>query len=200
MPTEDPTACDLCGATEVGACISWHACHERAKKRMAGLQATLGKLRCILGKEGTDDDLLDAARAMRQRAYPDSVDVPEREESADNREARQLLDFLVMYIAESWEDDEVRDPVHALGQVRRLVNAPLAGPDRIRLWAHCISEHAVIMSPEASEADLKDYHDHEHEGPGTIRNHPLASRAYTLKKIGVVLSEAEPGDFDRPYP
>lgn len=60
-----------------------------------------------------------------------------------------------------------------------------------KLWAHCVAEHCCILSPEISWKELKDFHDHEHHGPGTIRNHDLEDRTYTLKKIGKVLSESE---------
>lgn len=63
--------------------------------------------------------------------------------------------------------------------------------ERIALWAHCVSKHAAILSPETSYEDLLDYHQHEHKGPGTIRNHPEDSREYSLKKLGIVLSEAD---------
>ena len=62
---------------------------------------------------------------------------------------------------------------------------------RIALWAHCVSEHAAILSPDALMSDLEDYHAAEHRGPGTIRNHDASSRAYSLQKLGRVLSEAE---------
>jgi len=62
---------------------------------------------------------------------------------------------------------------------------------RIALWAHCVSEHAVILPPEITLEDLVDYHDSEHRGPGTIRNHDPASRTYSLQKLGRILSEAE---------
>lgn len=64
--------------------------------------------------------------------------------------------------------------------------------DRAKLWAHIVSEHASMISPELTLADLIEIHEHEHDGPGTIRNHPRESRTYSLHKIGKVLSEAEP--------
>jgi hypothetical protein len=54
-----------------------------------------------------------------------------------------------------------------------------------------VSEHAVILPPEITLEDLVDYHDSEHRGPGTIRNHDPASRTYSLQKLGRILSEAE---------
>jgi len=70
--------------------------------------------------------------------------------------------------------------------------APLSATEDQRvLWAHCVSEHATILSPETSLAELHDFHTHEHEGPGTIRNHDPASRVYSLKKMGKVLYESE---------
>lgn len=63
--------------------------------------------------------------------------------------------------------------------------------EQIALWAHCVSEHAVILSPETTLAELRSYHAGEHRGPGTIRNHEPESRHYSLKKMGMVLSEAD---------
>lgn len=77
-----------------------------------------------------------------------------------------------------------------------VAQAPPTAPneDRIKLWAHIVSEHANMLSPEMPLDDLIEIHDHEHDGPGTIRNHPRESREYTLKKLGNVLreSDAEP--------
>jgi hypothetical protein len=78
-----------------------------------------------------------------------------------------------------WEDDE---QVPLTNKVRN---------ERVELWAHCVSEHAVILPPDTPLPDLTRYHDDEHEGPGTIRNHDPASRTWSLKKLGEVLSEAE---------
>ncbi len=63
--------------------------------------------------------------------------------------------------------------------------------DRLSLWAHVVSSHACMLNPMASMTEMVDYHEHEHDGPGTIRNHPREDRSYNLKKIGEVLSEAE---------
>lgn len=63
--------------------------------------------------------------------------------------------------------------------------------DRIRLWAHCVSEHAAILDPTVSIYELMKYHQHEHEGPGTIRGHDVMSRVFHLSKLGKVLSEAD---------
>ena len=63
--------------------------------------------------------------------------------------------------------------------------------DRVRLWAHCVSKHSVILSPDLNHVDLLDYHRHEHEGPGTIRDHDSGDISYSLKGIGKVLSECE---------
>ena len=63
--------------------------------------------------------------------------------------------------------------------------------ERIKLWAHLVSAHAAILSPETPMDDLEELHDHEHEGPCTIRNHPEDSREYSLKKAGRVLLDSE---------
>ena len=61
--------------------------------------------------------------------------------------------------------------------------------ERIKLWAHCVSGHAMRLSPEISIVELKKCHESEHAGPCTIRNHDKNNRAYNLRKIGLVLSE-----------
>jgi hypothetical protein len=63
--------------------------------------------------------------------------------------------------------------------------------EQSQLWAHCVSRHCAIMDPKTSLNDLRDFHEHEHDGPGTIRNHDRADRSYSLKKIGQVLSDSE---------
>lgn len=68
-----------------------------------------------------------------------------------------------------------------------------ASEERLELWAHIVSEHCN-MAPPGTLAEMLDYHDSEHEGPGTIRNHPVESRRYSLRKLAKVLSELEPDD------
>lgn len=63
--------------------------------------------------------------------------------------------------------------------------------ERLELWAHIVSEHCNCAPPGSLSAMLE-YHDHEHDGPGTIRNHPRESRRYSLRKLAEVLSELEP--------
>ena len=63
--------------------------------------------------------------------------------------------------------------------------------DRLVLWGHLVSAHAGIFPLQATLEELLDMHEHEHNGPGTTRNHPRASREYSIKKIGNVLSESE---------
>lgn len=63
--------------------------------------------------------------------------------------------------------------------------------ERRALWAHCVSEHCVSLSPTSTIDELLAFHAHEHGGPGTIRNHPEDERYYSLAKIGRVLSEVE---------
>ena len=62
---------------------------------------------------------------------------------------------------------------------------------RIELWAHLVSEHCNAIGFDLPMDQLRETHQHEHHGPGGIRNHPETSRAYSLKKIGKVLSELE---------
>lgn len=68
-----------------------------------------------------------------------------------------------------------------------------AEEDRLGLWAHLISEHAGIFGLDLTMAELTEIHEHEHDGPGTIRNHPRVSRVASIAKIGKVCSEIEEG-------
>lgn len=65
--------------------------------------------------------------------------------------------------------------------------------DRLELWAHIVSEHCN-MAPPGSVSEMMEYHEHEHEGPGTIRNHDPNSYHFSLRKLVQVLSELEPED------
>jgi hypothetical protein len=67
--------------------------------------------------------------------------------------------------------------------------------DRLELWAHIVSEHCN-MAPPGSVSSMLDYHEGEHEGPGTIRNHDPHSYHYSLRKLAAVLGELEPEDSD----
>lgn len=63
--------------------------------------------------------------------------------------------------------------------------------DRLTLWAHLISEHGSLIGFDMSLAELIAAHEHEHAGPGTIRNHPRESREARLPKVITVLSESD---------
>lgn len=67
--------------------------------------------------------------------------------------------------------------------------------ERVILWAHLCSEHSGIFNLNSSLEDLLDIHQHEHNGPGGIRNHDEALRNFSYKKLGEVLSEAEYDEF-----
>ena len=70
-------------------------------------------------------------------------------------------------------------------------NVPRLQNDRIKLWAHLVSEHANVIDLDYPFAELLDMHRHEHNGPGGIRNHAESLRNYSLKRLGQVLSESE---------
>ena len=119
-----------------------------------------------------------------------------------NEPTRIVKEWLERAAAEMGADDQEVPPQVAIDQMRGRVlvsEAVLPGSrpvsrvknKRVELWAHLVSEHAGIWPLDATYDELKDEHDHEHKGPGTIRNHPEESRAYSVKKLGQVLSESE---------
>lgn len=63
--------------------------------------------------------------------------------------------------------------------------------DQWELVMHLISAHADPLAVCRSYADNLDQHEHEHRGPGTIRNHSPASRFFNAVKIELVLEECE---------
>lgn len=90
-----------------------------------------------------------------------------------------------------------RDRRHAK-QVRveqdHLVEEQRRSDERVRLWAHLVSKHATCVSPLSTLESLTEDHDHEHEGPGTIRDHDPADRSFDLHTLGEVLAELEEGE------
>ena len=65
--------------------------------------------------------------------------------------------------------------------------------DRLALWAHLISEHATCIGLDLPLADLVEIHEHEHDGPGTIRNHPREWRNANVARIVATLAESDSG-------
>jgi hypothetical protein len=56
---------------------------------------------------------------------------------------------------------------------------------------HLISAHCDPLAIARPHAGNTEQHHHEHTGPGTIRNHPVDSRAWDPVKLEQVLEEAE---------
>ena len=65
--------------------------------------------------------------------------------------------------------------------------------DRLTLWAHIVCKHASCIGFDSPLETLIEIHEHEHRGPGTIRNHDPASRDADVATLIHVLSEAESG-------
>lgn len=68
------------------------------------------------------------------------------------------------------------------------------------LAMHLVSEHADPLAITRDLAGNTEQHDHEHDGPGTIRNHLRASRLYQQDKIEEVLEELEAEEGELPAP
>lgn len=63
-----------------------------------------------------------------------------------------------------------------------------------RLAMHLASMHADPMAPERSYRGNAEQHEHEHDGPGTIRNHPRASREFDQLRAWSVIAEGRFGE------
>ena len=64
-------------------------------------------------------------------------------------------------------------------------------PDRLALWAHLVSAHAIILGTDVSMRQLRELHKCEHNGPCGIRNHDENDLAHSLARIGHVLMESD---------
>jgi hypothetical protein len=110
---------------------------------------------------------------------------PSRARVSIETEGGKVADVIV-------EDGLISNVYEHVSRRRELVR----DEDRLALWAHLISEHAVCLGLDLPLAALIKIHDHEHAGPGTIRNHDSKSRDARIAKIIHVLGEAESGIAD----
>lgn len=59
------------------------------------------------------------------------------------------------------------------------------------LAMHLVSAHCDPMAVCRFPPDNIDQHEHEHDGPGTIRNHPRDDLSFDEQKVEDVLEETE---------
>jgi len=62
------------------------------------------------------------------------------------------------------------------------------------LYLHLAGRHAAIPAPGATPAELAELHQHEHTGPGTIRNHDQDDFDVDRARAAHVLTEAAVSD------
>jgi hypothetical protein len=67
-----------------------------------------------------------------------------------------------------------------------------------RLALHLASDHADPLAVCRGARQNDEQHEHEHDGPGTIRNHPRDSRHFELAKARAVILEALTADWEEP--
>jgi hypothetical protein len=103
--------------------------------------------------------------------------------------ASQLTTHFSQHLVDVTIEDGLIDTVNER-VIRRHAEA-LRTEDRLVLWGHIISQHASCVGLDMTLEELIKLHEHEHDGPGTIRNHPRTSREYSLHKIGQVLIESD---------
>jgi hypothetical protein len=107
----------------------------------------------------------------------------------------------VAAVAIRWIEDIDRGPDREINVPSDGTTAELDSRERKHrkneLARHLISAHAMPVSFDLPEAELIEAHEHEHDGPGTIRNHARASRHWTQRKIDEVLAEAIGRSGDR---
>lgn len=67
---------------------------------------------------------------------------------------------------------------------------PVSASTRRALRLHLADRHAALTHRDSWYRDLVDLHDHEHDGPGTIRLHLRDDRSYDLMRARRHLAEA----------
>jgi hypothetical protein len=109
------------------------------------------------------DAQIEAARLRAQKAAFAA------EVSGDTDDAAETAYSLLQWL--TGNDDA--DPTAEMGEESRK-QAVLA--------LHLASMHADPMAMQREAGENDDQHEHEHDGPCTIRNHPRASRQFDLAK------------------
>lgn len=109
-----------------------------------------------------------------------------------------------------WSEDEARNTIevlHEKGYPRDQFIRPLrdhldraphtADYDTMRL--HLLSAHCLVNAAELRDHEVADAHQHEHDGPGTIRNHSRHDLFWTVDKVHDVLDDVrgEPEEHAR---
>lgn len=141
------------------------------------------------------EKLLEGVRVLQERDEEIArlkAQLEQRTDRSDLPEARHLFEEGGIDALKDGYNDlrrravEIQNESYEAGLKRGRAD----GEQHFALWAHLCSEHAGIWNHELTLAELMDEHDHEHKGPGTIRNHDPRSRHFSLKRLGKVLSEA----------
>lgn len=107
-----------------------------------------------------------------------------------------------------WSEEEIREEIEKLagrGYPKEQFLRPLqqhldrmphtVDCDHLRL--HLMSAHRLINAATLRDHEVIDAHEHEHNGPGTIRNHPRESTAWTSLRVHETLGDVlldEPDD------
>jgi hypothetical protein len=134
--------------------------------------------------------------------YPIALGAGDGEAVVLHDEMHRRVDMLYPHPADdrSWSEDEVRNAIAKLADEgyppeqfyrplrEHLERAPhTVVCDDLRL--HLLARHCLINAAELADHAVLDAHAHEHDGPGTIRNHPRDDRSWTIEKIHDVLDD-----------
>lgn len=77
----------------------------------------------------------------------------------------------------------------SLASAITVMEADDPGPAPQSLWLHLVSRHADPMAAARPHSENADQHGHEHDGPGTIRNHPRDDLSFDQDKAKTILEE-----------
>lgn len=134
--------------------------------------------------------------------YPIALGAGDGEAVVLHDEMHRRVDMLYPHAVDdrSWSEDEVRHAIAKLADEgyppeqfyrplrEHLERAPhTVAFDDLRL--HLLARHCLINAATLADHAVIDAHEHEHDGPGTIRNHPRDDHSWTVEKVNDVLAD-----------
>jgi hypothetical protein len=143
--------------------------------------------------------LYDTDTVQVQRADLDHVDVAAGVQLAvrfgyGSPEHRMVTEYALMRHARGEEEGAQRSALSGgidLTSWYAILAAALASAQSYDLAMHLVGEHADGMAVARPRAENDGQHEHEHDGPCTIRNHPRDWLGYSADKVEEVLEELE---------
>lgn len=112
----------------------------------------------------------------------------------DSSEHQMVVEYALTRHARGEEEGAQRSALSGgidLTSWYAILAAALASAQAYDLAMHLVGEHADGMAVARPRAENAGQHEHEHDGPGTIRNHPRGWLGYSPARVEETLEELE---------